>query len=164
MDEFEYCSNVSLSADFGEGVYPRFDGTAYLFAWCASRRLRMNSDLGYTNSFKWANQTRDGQAFSKLPQDVYKAWHINVRGYLPADRELYLGSLIGARDREFGVSRLKKRFLQNCRNAREAPVFSTGDEKNIPYTGRLSGLKKQLAKRCETVLNTIASAVITKVT
>ena len=43
-----------------------------------------------------------------------------MRGYLPMDREFFLGSLIGARDREFGVGRLNQ-FFKRILELQETP-------------------------------------------
>ena len=70
-----------------------------------------------------------------------------MKGYLPQDRELFKGSLVGARDREFGVSRLKTKMLENCKLAREPPVKVSADENLVYYTGFRSGLKKRMPKK-----------------
>ena len=58
-----------------------------------------------------------------------------------------MGSLTGARDREFAVCRLKSKMLKNFRDAREPPVFFVCDEQLCPYFGHTSGLKKRLPKK-----------------
>ena len=70
-----------------------------------------------------------------------------MRGYLPLDREFFLGSLIGARDREFGVGRLKPIFLKNSRSARDPPARFAIDEQIAMYFGSKSGLKKRMPKK-----------------
>ena len=61
-----------------------------------------------------------------------------------------MGSILGARDREYGVCRLKTKLLENSRNAREAPLTFVCDEQINPYTGHISGAKKRLPKKtCE---------------
>ena len=74
-------------------------------------------------------------------------WHRYHCGYLPTDRDLWKGSLIGARNREYAVCRLKNKMLQNSRNAREKPLYFVCDEQLSPYFGHLSGLKKRLPKK-----------------
>ena len=145
--EFEYCTQASLDEKFGQGKYQNFHRFSFLQAWLTSCRLGVSTNLGYSQKHVWGNQCPKGRAFSNLPRDTYKAQHASAKGHLSNDRELYLGSIIGARNREFGVVRLKGLFLDNCRASREAPIFSAVDEKNIPYTGKISGLKKQLAKK-----------------
>ena len=147
MKEFEYCTQTSLTRRYGESVYPNFDGVTYFHAWLTSRRLGVNPTIGYSKRYIGLNQCQSGKAFENLPKDTYMAWHSNAKGHLENDRNLYLGSIIGARNREFGVVRLKELFLRNCRASRDAPNFSAADEKNVPYTGKVSGLKKQLAKK-----------------
>ena len=96
------------------------------------------------------NQTHKGHAFSKLPQDVYEGWHSVIRGYLPMDRKIFQESLLGARDREYAVCRLKPKLLENMRASREAPNTFVCDEQIDPYFGNLSGAKKRLPKKtCE---------------
>ena len=73
-----------------------------------------------------------------------------MRGYLPMDRENFQGSLLGARDREYAVCRLKPKLLQNMRASREAPNTFVCDEQIDPYFGSKSGAKKRMAKKtCE---------------
>ena len=88
-----------------------------------------------------------GKCFGYLTQDVYEVWKANIRGYLPMDRKFLLGSLIGARDRETAVCRLKTKLLSNLREAREPPLFYVCDEQIAPSTSKLSGLKKRLPKK-----------------
>ena len=91
-----------------------------------------------------------GHAFSKLPQDVYEGWHASLRGYLPMDRQNFQESLLGARDREYAVCRLKPKLLRNMRASREAPSTFVCDEQIDPYYGQMSGAKKRLQKKtCE---------------
>ena len=91
-----------------------------------------------------------GHAFSKLPQDVYEGWHASLRGYLPMDRQNFQESLLGARDREYAVCRLKPKLLRNMRASREAPNTFVCDEQIDPYYGQMSGAKKRLQKKtCE---------------
>ena len=66
---------------------------------------------------------------------------------MPQDRELFKGSLVGARDREFGVCRLKPKMLENSKFAREPPVKISADENLVYYTGFRSGLKKRMPKK-----------------
>ena len=56
-------------------------------------------------------------------------------------------SLVGAREREFGVCRLKTSMLKNCRQAREPPLKVSADENLVYYTGSQSGLKKRMPKK-----------------
>ena len=63
------------------------------------------------------------------------------------DRDFFLGSLIGARDREFAVCRLKPELLKNLREAREPPLYFVCDEQIAPSTFKMSGLKKRLQKK-----------------
>ena len=77
---------------------------------------------------------------------MWEQWRTCVRGYLPIDRELFLGSLLGARNREFGVCRLKSKVLQNSSSAREPPLKIAIDEL-VHYTGSKSGLKKRMPKK-----------------
>ena len=73
-----------------------------------------------------------------------------VRVYLPMDRENFQSSLVGARDREYAVCRLKPRLLKNMRESREAPSTFVCDEQIDSYYGHLSGAKKRLPKKtCE---------------
>lgn len=58
-----------------------------------------------------------------------------------------MNSLTGARNREFGVARIKHKMLHNSRMARESPPFFVIDEQIVPYTGHLSGAKKRLPKK-----------------
>ena len=58
-----------------------------------------------------------------------------------------MGSLTGARDREFAVCRIKSKMLKNCRDAREPPQIFVCDEQLCPYFGHTSGLKKGLPKK-----------------
>ena len=58
-----------------------------------------------------------------------------------------MGSLIGARNREYGVCRLKAKMLENSRNARESPTKLAIDEQLVHYTGSKSGLKKRMPKK-----------------
>ena len=58
-----------------------------------------------------------------------------------------MGSLLGARNREFGVCRLKTKMLQNSRSAREPPLKVVIDEQLVHYTGSKSGLKKRMPKK-----------------
>ena len=101
-------------------------------------------DFGYR--LPYANQTGEGQAFGKLPREIYKQLHRYACGYLPIDREFWNGSLIGARDREYPVCRLKPKFLQYSRTAREPPPMFVCDEQLNPYFGNRSGAKKRLPK------------------
>ena len=78
---------------------------------------------------------------------MYEKWHSYHRGYLPTDREMWKGSLIGARDREYAVCRVKYKMLQNSRSAREPPRYFVCDEQLCPYFGHMSGLKKRLPKK-----------------
>ena len=66
---------------------------------------------------------------------------------MPIDRELYLGSLTGARNRELAVCRIKPQMLLNCRNARESPKYFVCDEQLAPYFGKMSGAKKRMPKK-----------------
>ena len=93
------------------------------------------------------NQTSEGKTFEKLPQDIYEGWHSSIRAYLPVDRENFQQSLLGARDREYAVCRIKPKLLQNIRDSRESPSTFVCDELNVPYTGHLSGCKKRLQKK-----------------
>ena len=68
---------------------------------------------GYRKDITKLNFTHKGSAFSKLPKDIYQAWHAVIRGYLPIDREIFLWSLLAARDRELAVCRLKPKLLLN---------------------------------------------------
>ena len=150
IEELEYCCNVAIQEKYEEGVVPEFDAIAFFAAWFASRNFRVGSKDGYRKDLKQKNLTRYGQAFSKLPQDTYEAWHSTFRGCLPLDREYFMGSILGARDREYGVCRLKTKLLENSRNAREAPLTFVCDEQINPYTGHISGAKKRLPKKtCE---------------
>ena len=146
-ERFEYCTNIALSSQFEEGDFEPFDATAFFPAWFISRRLKIGSKLGYRRDLPWANQTDVGEAFSKLPQDTYEKWHACIRGYLPIDRELYLGSLTGARNRELAVCRIKPEMLRNCRNSREPPLYFVCDEQLAPYFGKMSGAKKRMPKK-----------------
>ena len=58
-----------------------------------------------------------------------------------------MGSLLGARDREYAVCRLKQKMLENARNSREPPVFLACDEQTLSYFGHKSGAKKRLPKK-----------------
>ena len=51
MKQFEYCTQASLDADYGAGVYPDFDGITYLYAWLTSCRLGIGANLGYSTSY-----------------------------------------------------------------------------------------------------------------
>ena len=68
---------------------------------------------------------------------------------MPCYRKLYKDSIIGARDREYGVCRLKYKMLKNSRAAREPPRKIAVDEQLAPYRGSKSGLKKRLPKKLE---------------
>ena len=107
----------------------------------------MSSKDGYRKDIEFLNQTAEGHAFSKLPQDTYEAWHAVVKGYLPIDRAFFQGSLLGARDRELAVCRLKPKLLLNSQKARESPHWFVCDEQINPYYGNRSGAKKRLAKK-----------------
>ena len=56
-----------------------------------------------------------------------------MRGCLPLDRDFFIGSLIGARDREFGLGRLKPVFLRNSRYVRDPPARFAIDEQISMY-------------------------------
>ena len=58
-----------------------------------------------------------------------------------------MGSLTGARNREYGICRLKPKFLENVRSSRESPLYFACDEQINPYTGSKSGLKKRVPKK-----------------
>ena len=58
-----------------------------------------------------------------------------------------MNSLTGAKNREFGVVRIKHQMLYNSKIVREAPSFYVIDEQIVPYTGYKSGLKKRLPKK-----------------
>ena len=143
----EYCTNKALEEAFGEGNYFKFDTIAFFAAKFTSRRLRLSAKRGYKRNLPYANQTGKGQAFIKLPREVYQQWHRHVCGFLPIDRELWNGSLIGARDREYAVCRLKPAFLRNSRAAREPPLIFVCDEQLNPYFGNRSGAKKRKPKK-----------------
>ena len=92
-------------------------------------------------------QDAEHQCFSKAPKNLYQLWHSRICGYLPIDKELFNGSLLGARDREYGVCRLKPKMLENSRRSREPPKTFVPDEQINPYHGMLSGAKKRAAKK-----------------
>ena len=145
--ELEYCTNKQLSDKYGEGGFTKFNALDFFAAWFSARRLNLNSKLGYRKDLPWANHTRPGHSFGNLPQDLYEIWKTNLRGYLPMERDYFLGSLIGARDREFAVCRLKPKLLKNLREAREPPLYFVCDEQIAPSTSKMSGLKKRLPKK-----------------
>ena len=151
-----------MEKEWGTGRFVPFDADAFFACWFSSRRLRLRPRYGYNKNISWLNQTGDGKCFGKVPQDVYEMWHSAFRGYLPIDRDLYLGSLIAARDREYGVCRLKQKMLANARAAREAPPYFAVDEQNVPYWGRLSGAKKRLPKKTMEGLEYFAVATSNK--
>ena len=93
------------------------------------------------------NQTGPGKAFGKLTIEDFEGWNSCIKGHLPIDREFFISSITGARNREFGVERIKHKMLKNSRNAREAPSFFVVDEQVVPYTGHMSGAKKRLPKK-----------------
>jgi len=70
-----------------------------------------------------------------------------VKGHLPLDRQYFLGSLIGARNREYSVCRIKEYFLRNARRAREEPPISSVDEQLARCRSKLSRAKKRLPKK-----------------
>ena len=80
-----------------------------------------------------------GHAFTELPQDVYEGWHASLRGYLPMDCQNFQESLLGARDREYAVCRLKPKLLRNMRASREAPNTFVCDEQIELYYEQMSG-------------------------
>ena len=145
--ELEYCCNRAMEEALGADNFVPFDAAAFFAAWFTSRRLGIGHKLGYRKDLVWANQTDPGRAFGKIPRQIYQVWHRYLCGNLPIDRELFLGCLTGARDREFAVCRLKSKMLKNCRDAREPPVFFVCDEQLCPYFGHTSGLKKRLPKK-----------------
>ena len=85
-----------------------------------------------------------------------------MRGYFPIDREFFLGSLLGARNREFGVMRLKPIFLRNSRRSREPPTKAAVDETLTFYSGNKSGLKKTMPKRTHTGIEYFSVATSNK--
>ena len=111
------------------------------------RRLRVTSKKGVYKGLKWLRQDGPEQAMNKLPRDIYAKWHSRICGYLPIDKEFFNGSLLGARDREYGVCRLKHKMLDNSRHSREPPLKFVPDEQIDPYHGFLSGAKKRAAKK-----------------
>ena len=145
--ELEYCTDIALQNSFGEGKYIRFDAIAYFAAWFTLRRLHLSERRAYRQDLDWANQTRFGIAVAKLPRELYSAWHKNICGYLPIDRDFFMVSLVAARDREYAVCRTKPLLLRNSRNSREAPPYVVTDEQIDPYYGSKSGLKKRKAKK-----------------
>ena len=126
---------------------PPFDTVAFFAAQFSSRRFGLSSQDGYRKDLISLNQTSEGKTFAKLPQDIYEGWHSSIRAYLPVDRENFQQSLLGARDREYAVCRIKPKLLQNIRDSRESPSTFVCDELNVPYTGHLSGCKKRLQKK-----------------
>ena len=132
---------------FGHGKFVPFDAEAFYAAWFAARRFGVGSKLAHRRDIPYADLRDKGKASGKLPQDVYERWHRYHCGYLPVDRELLKGSLIGARDREYAVCRLKYKFLKNSRAAREPPRYFVCDEQLSPYFGHMSGLKKRMPKK-----------------
>ena len=70
-----------------------------------------------------------------------------MKGHLPLDRQYFLGSLIGARNREYSVCRIKEYMLRNARRAREEPPISSVDEQIARCRSKLSGAKKRLPKK-----------------
>ena len=142
----EYCTNKQLSEKYGEGRFTKFNALDFFAAWFSARRLNLNSKLGYRKDLPWANHTRPGHCFGNLPQDLYEIWKTNLRGYLPMDRDFFLGSLIGARNREFAVCRLKPKLLKNLREAREPPLYFVCDEQIAPSTSKCQD-RKHVCKR-----------------
>ena len=147
MENFEYCTQAAIDEEYENRSVQRFDGIAYLAALFALRRLHLTIEEGYSRKLHWLNQCAPGKAFGKVPRDLFQKWNHCIKGHLPIDRKLFMSSLIGARDREFGVARIKYEMLENSRKVREAPSFFVVDEQIVPYTGRLSGAKKRLPKK-----------------
>ena len=144
--EFKYCTDVALQEAYDPKVQ-LLSVTAFLGAWFTKCRLSLGIKTCYSKVLPQLSQTSSGQAFGKIPRKVWEQWRTCVRGYLPIDRELFLGSLLGARNREFGVCRLKSKVLQNSRSAREPPLKIAIDEQLVHYTGSKSGLKKRMPKK-----------------
>ena len=147
MENFEYCTQAAIDEEYENRSVQRFDGIAYLAALFALRRLHLTIEEGYSRKLHWLNQCAPGKAFGKVPRDLFQKWNHCIKGHLPIDRKLFMSSIIGARDREFGVARIKYEMLENSRKFREAPSFFVVDEQIVPYTGRLSGAKKRLPKK-----------------
>ena len=105
-EKFEYCTNVALEKAYGDNLIEKFNAIAYFGALFALRRLRLSVQAAFQTEIPYENQTGPNRAFGKIPRRVWKQWSSCVRGFLPEDRELFKNSLVGARDREFGVCRL----------------------------------------------------------
>ena len=73
-----------------------------------------------------------------------------------------MGSLLGARDREYGVSRLKPVLLENVLHCRDPQLYIACDEQINPYTGAKSGLKKRLPKKTSEGIEYITIATSNK--
>ena len=144
--EFKYCTDVALRQRYGPNFTP-LSVSAFLGAWFVKCRLGLSVKTMYRKDYPHLNQTSSGQAFGKIPKHLWNHWRPCVRGYLPCDRELFFGSLIAARDREYGVCRLKSKMLENSKNAREPPTKIAIDEQLVHYTGCKSGLKKRMPKK-----------------
>ena len=147
MKHFEYCTQVSINEEFHDRNVRDFDRIAFLAALFACRRLHLSLEEGYNRELIWINQTGPGEALSKITFADFSAWNKCIKGNLPIDRELFMSSLTGARNREFGVGRIKHEMLHNSKIAREAPSIYVIDEQIVPYTGYQSGLKKRLPKK-----------------
>ena len=147
IERLEYCTNVWLEKTYGEGAVPVFDAISFFGAHFAIRRLRISTISGYSNDPPWLRQTEPGKAFSKIPKHIFLKWRACVRGHLPLDRQYFLGSLLGARNREYGVCRIKEYMLRNARSAREEPSISSVDEQIARCRSKLSGAKKRLPKK-----------------
>ena len=147
MRRFEYCTQVSINEEDNSESLPDFDGIAFFAALFGIRRLHLTLREVYSSKMEWLNQTGSGKALSKLPCRFFMAWNRNIKGHLPIDREHFISSLTGARNREFGVCRIKDKMLHNSRTAREAPSLFVVDEQIVPYTGHLSGAKMRLPKK-----------------
>ena len=145
--EFEYCTQVALKLKYDEDKFTNFNTTAFFAAQFTSRRMILTSQVAYRKDMPWAHQVHPGQAFAKITQNIYEAWHANIKGYLPIDRDMWSGSLVGARNREYAVCRLKPKFLQNIHDSREPPIYICCDEQVLPYHGFKSGAKKRLPKK-----------------
>ena len=109
--------------------------------------MNLDPQLAYRNDVPWANQNYPDQAFAKIPQDIYEAWHASAIGYLPIDRDMWSGSLLGARYREYAVCHLKPKLLQNIDDLREPLVYICCDEQVLPYHGFKSGASKRVPKK-----------------
>ena len=73
VEELEYCTNVAIQEAYEEGDVPDFDCVSFFAAQFSSRHLDVGSKDGYMKDIEFLNQTAEGHAFSKLPQDTYEA-------------------------------------------------------------------------------------------